>query len=151
MIIKIRSNTFESNSSSVHTLSIDKSGREPSRLPINKKTNKVIAHFGNFGKNHNIYTSQEDKLAYLMTNVYYLNHADYNDTEDIWAFGAISDAISNYCGCDGIEIDMNYGVDPYIDHQSIPYGGIEIIDVYDEDSVIDFVFNKYISLKTDCD
>lgn len=151
MIIKIRRNTFESNSSSVHTLSIDKSGREPSRLPINKKTNKVISHFGNFGKEHNIYTSQEDKLAYLMTNIYYLNHADYNDTEDIWDFGAISDAISNYCGCDGIEIDMNYGVDPYIDHQSIPYGGIEIIDVYDEDSVIDFVFNKYISLKTDCD
>lgn len=27
----------------------------------------------------------------------------------------------------------------------------EFVNVYDEDAVINFVFNKYVSLKTDCD
>ena len=42
-------------------------------------------------------------------------------------------------------------VEPYIDHQSIPSYDIEIINTYDKDAVINFVFNKNVSLKTDCD
>ena len=36
----------------------------------------------------------------------------------------------------------------YIDHQSAPYDtGDLIINIYDEDSIINFIFNKYVTVK----
>lgn len=54
-----------------------------------------------------------------------------------------------YTGATGIKILGEQELE--IDHQSQPYGNIEIVNVYDKDAVINFVFNKYVSLKTDCD
>ena len=54
----------------------------------------------------------------------------------------------NY-GAKGIKILGS--VDPELDHQSISYDGIEIINTYDEEEVVNFVFNKNIWLKTSCD
>lgn len=147
-----RNGTFETNSSSVHSLVIDNSGREPSKLTLNED-NKVIAYLGSFGKDYMLYSTQEEKLSYLLTLCKYSSsgwnlasiYEDYN-------FKYIEDAIVSYIpNCMGIEI---YGDidDGEIDHQSIPqYGEIDIVNVYDEDSVINFVFNKYVKLKTDCD
>ena len=42
--------------------------------------------------------------------------------------------------------------EPYIDHQSIPsYDNIEFLNTYDKDTVVRFVFNRDIWLKTECD
>ena len=91
--------------------------------------------------------SLEDKLSYLVTLCEY--RARYEDIEDSYEFKCIENAIKEYTDCNGVIID---GLEePYIDHQSVPYDGINIINIYDEDAIIDFVFNKYISLKTTCD
>lgn len=145
---KIRNHVFETNSSSVHTLVISKDGREPSNLKINKD-GKIEIDFGTFDKNYDIYDSQYDKLSYLITCLYYLSGWEIEDIYNKWEFEEIEKAICEYTGARGIKILGEK--EPYIDHQSQPYSEIEIINAYDKDSVIDFVFNKYVSLKTDCD
>lgn len=144
---QIRSNTFETNSSSVHTLSIDASGREPSKFRLNKD-GAIKVDFGQFDSNFEIFNTQYDKLSYLMTCLYYIvGYPD--DIEDIYAsyeFKQIRDVVCEYAGANDIVI-LNKE-EPYIDHQSVPYNYIEIIDIYDDDAIIDFIFNKYISLKT---
>ena len=64
-------------------------------------------------------------------------------------YKTVEKAICEYTGAKGIKIHPY--IDGYIDHQSAPYNSIEIINIWDKDAVIDFVFNKYVSLKTDCD
>lgn len=145
----IRDKVFETNSSSVHSLCISNDGLEQSELKIHKD-GKIHVGFGYFGKDYCIYDSQHEKLSYLMTCLCYIFGYDIDNIYESYDFKMIEDAICSYTGAKGIKIigDEN---DAYIDHQSIPYDGIEIINIYDDDEIINFVFNKYISLKTDSD
>ena len=145
----IRKGVFETNSSSVHSLVISSDGREPSEFELNEY-GEIEIDFGDFGKDYNIYSSQYEKLSYLITLAYYVSHGiGVDGVYNHWEFKKIRDAVCKYTGATGIKI--LYEIDPYIDHQSIPEYEIDIIDIWDEDQIIDFVFNKYISLKTTCD
>ena len=143
----IRRGVWETNSSSVHSIVIDKGGREPSNLPV--KDRKIQIDFGRFGKDERVFSSQYDKLSYLITCCYYLCGFDYEDIYDNYEFQRIQEVVCRYAGVKGIRIIGKN--EPSIDHQSQPYEGIEIINTYHDDEIIDFVFNKYISLGTDCD
>ncbi len=146
-MIKIRNSVFETNSSSVHSISIDKSGLEKSNFKLDKN-GYIHVDYGQFDRYYELFTSQYEKLSYLITCCYYL--ANYEDSvTDTYEFRRIEDALKDYTGCAGIIIDNQ--CEPYIDHQSIPYDSIEIINVYNRDEIINFVFNKYISLKTTSD
>lgn len=145
---QIRRGVFETNSSSIHSLVISKEGRMKSRLKLNEE-GKIVVNFGHFGKDYNIYKNQKDKLSYLITCLYYLCGYDVESIYDSFEFECIQRAVCKYTGATGIIIGTK--IKPDIDHESIPYTNIEIINAYDEDEVIDFVFNKYVALKTDCD
>ena len=147
-MFKIRKNVFESNSSSVHTLVISKQGREPSKF-IPDEDGYIHVDYGCFGRNYQIYDSQYEKLSYLVTLCAYCANL-YGQTKDTYQFECIEEAVKNYTGGNGIIIDEKE--EPEIDHQSCPWDGdITFINIYDEDSVIDFVFNRYAALRTDCD
>lgn len=144
---QIRKSVFETNSSSVHALTFDQSGKEPSQFILNKDGNLEI-DFGSFGREYEIYNTQYEKLSYLITAAYYVAGMPYDmdDLYENWEFGQIRDAVCDYTGANDIVILNNE--DPYIDHQSVPSGSIELINTWMEDEVIDFVFNKYVALKT---
>lgn len=145
---KIRKNVFDSNSSSVHTLSISKDGLETNKLKFDKN-GYIHVDYGQFDKTHDIYDTQYEKLSYLVTLCYYCTYGTCA-TEDTSQFNSIEEFIMDYTGCEGIIIDRI--TEPYIDHQSCPYDGeITFINVYNRDSVINFVFNKYAALETSCD
>ena len=146
----IRNNIWETNSSSVHSLSIDDSGMEPSHLPINEY-GEILTDFGSFGKHLSYYNSQEDKLSYLITLCYYYAGYDKYRIEDNYVYNCIKDAICEYAGASGIHI-INKN-EPDIDHQSQPdsFEFSKIVDPYSVESIQQFVFNRYISLKTTCD
>lgn len=144
----VRSNTFETNSSSVHSLVISSEGREPSQFKL--KDGYIEVSLGEFTSEPHIYSSQYDKLSYLMTCVYYTSSGfSIEDMYESYDFKLVEKTVCDYAGAKGIKINPNSK--GYIDHQSIPYGSIEIVNIWDDDAVIDFIFNKYISLKTDCD
>ena len=137
---------FETNSSSVHSLTIDSSGMEPSNLPV--KNGYVVVPFGEFDKSGD-YTSHIDKLSYLVTQCYYLCGLDIPDRDNCYHFRQIEDAVCDYCdGVKGIKIK---GGNPYIDHQSLPEYELNLVNEWDESSVQSFVFNKYITLTCSCD
>lgn len=150
MTKKIRSRVFETNSSSVHSLVFSKEELEPSVLPVDKN-DKIITDFGEFGREYCIYNTQEEKLSYLITCLYYLSN-DFDSVEgvyDNYDFKTLEKYVCEYTGAAGIKILGK--TDPYIDHQSIPEYDIDIVNMYDKDSVINFIFNKNIALKTDSD
>jgi len=146
MLITIRRNVFETNSSAVHSLVISDEGMEPSNLPMDDD-GYILVKFGSFGKDRRIFTSQEDKLSYLITQCYYLNHWD-EDIYDNYHFRNVEDAICEYTGAKGIKI---IGGEPEIDHQELPEYELKFVDEYNPSSIQSFVFNKYVALETRCD
>lgn len=142
---KIRKNTFETNSSSVHSLTYSLNELRSDKLKINEN-NKIEIDYGQFGSEYKLYNSQYDKLSYLITCFYYL--CDYN-TDSIYEdyrFKYLENIICEYTGACGIEI-LNTTF-PYIDSESVPHGNISIIDIFNDEEVIHFIFNKDIALET---
>lgn len=144
MMKQCRNNVFETNSSSVHTISISKDGLEPSKLQTNKN-NEIIVKLGFFDCSGELIT-QEEKLSYLMTCIYYIEPSIVEDCDYCSGYTYVKDAICEYTGAEKIVI-TNVD-DAYIDHQSVPnYADDIIVDIYDKDAIINFVFNKYVTLK----
>ena len=143
---QVRKNVFETNSSSVHTLQISKDGLEPSELKLNKDGNIEI-EFGEFEKDYRIYNTQYEKLQYLISFIAY-NYGYYYDLGDLYEnydFTTVRDAVCEYTGANDIIVVGE--TQPHIDHQSADECVIRLYD----DEIINFIFNKYVVLKTDCD
>ena len=150
---KIRQNVFETNSSSVHSLVINSEGLEPSNLKIDPKTDHIIVNTQYFGKEYNIYSTQEDKLSYLITYIITSLQSTYDNDEILevelfkdYRFIDIENIIKEYCNCSGIIVNIDE--EGGFDHQTSPYESGCIINLYDEEEIKNFIFNKYISLKT---
>ena len=160
----IRKGCFETNSSSVHTLVISKEGLEPSNLKI-EKNGKIRVPLRYWGKEYEEYTSQLDKLSYICTRAWYANGGRYDrpyayGDEGNYILGLIEEAICDYTGAKGLELyippveDENWDEYPGFDHQTAPeYSDDmnEFCNVWNPDSILNFVFNKYISFTTGCD
>lgn len=150
---KIRQNVFETNSSSVHSLVINSEGLEPSNLKIDPKTDHIIVNTQYFGKEYNIYNDQEDKLSYLITYIIADLQREYDNDEILavelfkdYHFINIENIIKEYCNCSGVIVNIDE--EGGLDHQTSPHESECIINLYDEEEIKNFIFNKYISLKT---
>ena len=152
---KIRYKTFETNSSSVHTLQysdevmdVIASGLEPCNIPMNEE-GKLVVDFGKCDKSGDFH-DQYDKLSYLITCLYYSAGMDFQTS---YQFECLKEAVMKHePSCTGIYVPFRH--EAYIDHQSIPdyrdeFNGM--CNIYDEDSVINFVFNKNMYLHCDSD
>lgn len=144
----IRYKVWETNSSSVHSLYVDHKGLQKNHLK--RKDGYVIADFGQFGKEYNLYMDQNDKLSYLLTEIFYIKHYS-EDIEDTYEFESLEDAIKDYdSDIKGIKVLKK--ITPEIDHQSIPeYGESKFVKYWDKSSIQNFLFNKYIGFTTGCD
>lgn len=106
------------------------------------------------GKSGGCYT-QLEKLSYLMTDLYYLCGYDVDEIKErYYGYDEILECIQNFAKENGIEvvdIQITHPERASIDHQSIPYGGIEIVNVYDEFELRNFLFCNDITIKFDID
>lgn len=141
----IRGNVWETNSSSVHSLAISSDGLELSKLPIDKD-GYILTDFGDFGDYDMGITSfdQAIKLSYIATECYYLNHYD-EDIEESWAWRDICDAICEYTGARGVR--LLHKTEPSMNHQTVPEYDPKFCNPWDYESVINFIFNKYVGIK----
>lgn len=180
---KIRKNIFETNSSSTHSVSFSRrhwpiknmhqsvgiSLSPPDFLyPLfmNEESNKIKVPIRTFGWEWEDFFDQFTKLQYLVTMVYDINKDGISSLEELYEtkdFIMLNDVISNYCNCDGIEIDSKFEVyhlsdgRPYIveedwkgiDHQSYEYYKClqDFLDDWDV-SIEEFVFCDNICLRT---
>lgn len=139
-----RGNVFETNSSSVHAISISKDGLEPSKLYVDEN-DKITVELGSFGCDGEL-TTQDEKLSYLMTCMYYIYPDIPDKNSRVYPYEQVKKVICEYANID--DIILTNIDDAYIDHQSAPDDtGDLIINIYDEDSIINFIFNKYITIK----
>lgn len=91
-------------------------------------------------------TTQNEKLSYLMTCMYYIYPDIPDKNSRVYPYEGIKDIICKYANAD--DIILTNIDDACINHQSAPYDtGDLIINIYDEDSIIDFIFNKYVTVK----
>lgn len=165
----LRSKVFETNSSSCHTISIEKDGEmQPGNsIPVNKQDDKVHIEFGEFGWEERVYTDPYTKLQYLLTMVLMTEEENIKSIEDYYeteGFKMINKVIKEVCNCDGIEIENHdihietYDDDSwmdhngYIDHQSCEdYANLkEFLDDHNID-VERFIFDSSVELITDND
>lgn len=147
----IRNDVFETNSSSVHTLTF-KNDLEPSRLM--KHNGYTYAYYDKFGKDYERYFDQQDKLNYLISYLYYiLGCPSREEIYESYEFSILQEAICEYAGTKGLRIAKN-PAEPDIDHQSQPYSCGSFISegtYYNKDYMKNFVFNPQVGFQTDCD
>lgn len=168
---QVRRNVFETNSSSVHSISISNKGTlEPSYLCVDDETNKIGVSFGEFGWGYDKINSQSEKLEYLLTMAISTDGRRLTTPEEFYeteGFKLLNDEIANYCNCDGIEIASEIKADSYtysgntryylshdgyIDHQSSEdYSSLKDFLDQNNTSVIDYVFNSKVSMIIDND
>ena len=156
---QIRCSVFETNSSSMHSITLGHRGLKENAMMI-EDDGYIHAKFGEFGWEIESYDSQRDKLSYLLTMAMHKNgfYIYYSDTEEIEReieefmntddFDRISRAIGDYANCNGVIMDYSEG---YIDHQS--HEDYRTLDDFLDDcgtDIIGFVFGD-VTVNTDND
>lgn len=171
---KIREGIFETNSSSVHSLVfLNQKLSKPNlrELRINKD-GVIKIPLGYFGKDYRIYSSQKEKLSYILTFFWCCLNEDidaFNDYRNNYKssyWQDIKETIINYINtscpnkhCTDIipiypkkrSIYNDYNLIGF-DHQTYPvYLEDCIVDLYNPKKVLEFIFNKDMALETNCD
>lgn len=170
---QIRNNVFETNSSSVHTLVISSKNRGRCHLHVENDGYIHVKLTTYYGKDEKDYTTQLEKLTYIVTWMYVYYGCNLKNLFDGWIW---KEFIKKFCGyvnedvhrtptglnepkCVGIKIDkitneINSAYD-FLDHQSVPWGAYDsencIINLSDTSKIITFIFDKNLWLHTDCD
>lgn len=171
---KIREGIFETNSSSVHSLVfLNQKLSKPNlrELRINKD-GVIKIPFGYFGRDYRIYSSQKEKLSYILTFFWCCLNEDINEFNNSNNYRCsywqdIKETIINYINTscpnkhcvDIIPIYPKKTKDTYndynrigFDHQSYPaYLEDCVIDLYNPKKVLEFIFNKNMGLETNSD
>lgn len=150
MKTKIRKNVFETNSSSTHSIVFSKNGLEPSEFILNKD-NELTITYGNFDswESYGEYNDQFTKLSYLITLCWYCfpkGDVIYDEIN----FKNIEKAVCKYTGASRIIVSDE--IEPDLNHQLIPdYNEFDLLNTWNEDEVINFIFNKNVLLVLDRD
>jgi hypothetical protein len=119
---QIRRGTFETNSSSVHSLVIENEKKigelEKSQLKLNKK-GEIEVQLGKYGWGLSFLTTQQEKLNYLVTLIVGSKIIiDCDDLEDDPEFEYLKKELLKYTNAKNIKV-YGFGKNNYyIDHQS---------------------------------
>ena len=119
---QIRKGTFETNSSSVHSLVIENDKTlgelEKNQLKLNRK-GEIEVVLGKYGWRLEILETQQEKLNYLVTLIVGSKGIDnINDLEDDSEFEYLKKQLLKYSNAKNIKVYGFENDDYYIDHQS---------------------------------
>ncbi len=164
MKTNIRNSVFETNSSSIHSLVfLNQKLSKPNfrELRINKD-GVIKIPLGYFGRDHKIYSSQKEKLSYILTFLWCYFGEDiewFGDKDRNYYWQDIKDEIIFYINkfspdilcIDIIPVYPKKGLVGF-DHQTYPnYLDDCLVDLYYPKKVVEFIFNKNIALETNSD
>jgi len=113
--MNIRRSVFETNSSSMHSVSIS----DVDHLVTYNEP--IFGRFGEFGWGYEELTSVEDKLSYVLTSIQYYDSSDEYTIENSQFYIWLNEMVKDFTGFE-IDLKINYGdFHPigYVDHQSI--------------------------------
>ena len=173
---QIRQHVFETNSSSLHTLVISNKDMGRCHLHIKKDGYVHVNLVNYYGRDETDYTTQYEKLVYIVTWMYIYCGCDMEVLVDSYMWKDFIDKFCDYVNddlhrtpkgleepkCLGVKIDKTInngdfggGAYDYLDHQSAPYGKYDdsncVVSLYRTNEVMNFIFNKNLWLHTDSD
>ena len=141
---------FETNSSSVHSI-VYSGPLDKSELTV--RNGYVLTKFGSFGGDGETYYDQKTKLSYIVSNIWYVagwpQEADWEeDLYGSYIWKCLEEAVCPYIGAHvlGIRIAKSSMREPEIDHQSMPEGDVNLVNIYSKSDVQNFIFNPKIGL-----
>ena len=175
----IRKSVFETNSSSVHSLTVKKNDMvlKPYKMDLNYE-NKLVLEFGEYGWGYDTLTTVFDKLCYLLTmvgetelrNMSHEITSPHDVLKNSSGFILLENFVTQWIvDCAGIEInglqmtiqEYRYNdslikyidlTDGYIDHQSVEdYSSLEDFLYQNDTSVENLVLNDNVSIIIDND
>ena len=157
---KIRKGVFETNSSSVHSLTFIPT-YEDSEFFVDANGDITLVLDQYWGREFDEYFSQEDKLKYIASWIYCYHGEDYENFRDCYEWMEIEDAVLRYInahpnrkqiGITARGIKVVVTDECGFDHQSYPNGYERcVVETWNPDAVVSFVFNHNIGLRTDSD
>lgn len=147
MKIQIRQSTFETNSSSVHTLVLPKGSCEQVLKP--DEHGKIRVECDDFSDCGVVYGLHE-KLSYLCSFIALDHSGSINEngdmsSEDCWGLESILEAIQRKYP-DILEIVVTHCYAAQFDHQTHPCNSSCIINLWDIDQIETFLFNDDIKI-----
>ena len=163
---QIRFILFETNSSSVHTLQISNNNMTVSELNIEDDGYVHVVLDQYYGKDPIDYDTQLDKLKYICTWLYIFYGCDLEKMYDSSGWNDFIYEFTRYINetnyqnqkkCLGIKVILTDKKEAweFLDHQSQPYGVWDdsncVVDLWNSEQLVNFIFNPYIWLHTDCD
>ncbi len=135
--------SFESNSSSSHSISMTSGTTYDDTIPIDPIDGKVHISFGEFGWEWEKHTDAKTKASYVATYVF--NYKTEKEQQ------LLTKVIQEFCGAEVVYNKINDEYDPkgYIDHQSSDDSnkGLNAID-FTEENIKKFIFCKNSFLLT---
>lgn len=149
----------------MHSITIRNGEKTAGELLISED-NKVHVEFGEFGWRPCNYSDQYEKLQYILTMCACTEGNNCSSPEEFYeteGYKSISNTVSKYCHCDGIELEsviranhyknsVYLDFDGYIDHQSCEYSSVaEFLEENNISSVEEFIFDNSIVVHTDND
>jgi len=163
MKTQIRSNVWETNSSSVHSFCFNKRGLEKCHMKIHEDGYVHITLDQYFGKDEAQFFNQKTKLKYIVTWLYAYYDFDKEKIEDKgYIINYFNEAFGKYVTkhngvlCRGVKVDECKWEEAYdyFDHQQLDGGWCDdncIVSLWDSQACVEFIFNKYVGLETRCD
>lgn len=152
-MVQLRKGTFETNSSSTHSISFGRTNNlEPSVLKTDDE-GYIHVKLGEYGWERNNYRDQESRLSYLVTMLSAIYgydtwwnedtiHQTIDKLNESIEFRDLSEEIAEYTGTKGIIVDYSEG---YIDHQSCDrFSSMSEYLDYWNTSVLQFVFGDTV-------
>lgn len=136
----IRHGVFETNSSSTHSLVIDRNGDYTSITPDDN--NEIVIKPEDFGWQFEAYQDPKDKLAYLF--IYVREWVETETRKNVY-HNMITEMVKEHTGASRVYLASE--TDGYIDHQSVEDGQLEPY-FRDPQLLKDFVFGRNSVLKT---
>jgi hypothetical protein len=136
----IRKSTFETNSSSCHTVTVGSSGVFEGITP--NEDNLIWVPSIDFGWGQDTFTSPSERLAYA-----YIYARDWSSNLDQHHMSILHKVVCEHTGADGILPEDDCG---YIDHQSVESHDLHYLFA-DESKLKSFIFDRDSIVETDND
>lgn len=144
MTTLIRHATFETNSSSCHSLSVARGAKVYDSLFPNE-IGELIVTPNDFGWDQDTFTDAESKLAYVL--LYLRDWTTGSKQENFTKI--LEDVILGHTGADSVRLwPKDEG---YIDHQSVEDNDLDYLFDDDGAQLKEFIFNPNSELTTDND
>lgn len=168
MKTQIRNKVWETNSSAVNSLCWSPKGAERNHLTVHEDgyVHVILDRF--YDTDYHQFFTQKEKLKYIVTWIYHYYNFNVKEKDEWYLWNLFILEFCKYVNthpskrnnnieCQGISVSLKLGEDSYdyLNHQLIDSyihdGGNCVVNLWNPEECVSFIFNKYIGVETNSD